>query len=95
LIYLIRTRYRAGDEANIMALRPPSTINRRAVAYLDMAEARAAIPPWLDASTPLRRIVRDYWRGEVAAQSAALGRLRARCEERGWSYESTVEALGS
>jgi hypothetical protein len=69
------------------------SINRRAVAYLDMAEAHAAIPPWLDATTPLRRIVRDYWRGEVQAQSVALARLRAVCAARGWSYESTVEAL--
>ena len=77
-----------------MALRPPSTINRRAVAYLDMAERRAVIPQWLDASTPMRRHVRDYWREEVAANSPALARLRDICAARGYSYDSTVEALG-
>lgn len=77
-----------------MALRPPSTINRRAVAYLDMAERRAVIPQWLDASTPLRRLVRDYWREEVRLNSPALARLRDICEQRGYDYDSTVEALG-
>lgn len=74
------------------ALRPPST-NSRAIAYLDMAEQHATIPQWLDASTPLRRLVRDYWRGEVACTSPALARLRSICEARGYSYELTVEAL--
>jgi hypothetical protein len=66
---------------------------KRANAYLRMAETNARIPQWLDASTPLRRLVRDYWRGEVAAQSAALARLAAICQARGYSYELTIEAL--
>jgi hypothetical protein len=40
-------------------------------------------------------IAADYWRGEVAAQSPALARLRGICEARGYSYELTIEALGS
>jgi 5S rRNA maturation endonuclease (ribonuclease M5) len=64
-------------------------------AWISSGLHSAVIPPWLDASTPLRRIVRDYWRGEVQAQSVALGRLRAMCAARGWSYEGVVEALGS
>jgi hypothetical protein len=32
-------------------------------------------------------------RGEVQAQSAAMGRLRGICGEKGWSYASVVEAL--
>jgi hypothetical protein len=67
---------------------------RRANAYLRMAEIGATIPLWMDASTPLRRLVRDYWRGEVAAQSPALTRLKAICETRGYSYALTLEALG-
>lgn len=58
-----------------------------------MAEANAKIPPWLDATTPLRRLVRDYWRGEVAANSPALARLRTICLARGYSYDATLEAL--
>ena len=76
-----------------MTYHRPLPNNPRAVAYLDMAQAGARIPDWLDASTPLRRIVRDYWRGEVAAGSPVLARLAAICAERGYSYESTVEAL--
>lgn len=38
-------------------------------------------------------IVTDYWRGEVAAQSAALARLERICQEQGYDYKATMEAL--
>jgi hypothetical protein len=54
---------------------------------------RAAAPWTSPDAAGLWVIVRDYWRGEVRAGSGALERLRRRCEEQGWDYGATVEAL--
>ncbi len=53
-----------------------------------------SVAPWISATTGYGAIVRAYWQGEVAAQSAALGRLRGLCARRGYGYDETVRALG-
>jgi hypothetical protein len=49
--------------------------------------------PWAAAASGLWADVRAYWQGELAAQSAALGRLQGICQAHGYDYEMTVEAL--
>lgn len=49
--------------------------------------------PWATDASGAWAEVRDYWRGEVAANSAALERLARICRERGYDYEATVEVL--
>ena len=58
-----------------------------------MAAKKKAIPQWLDATMPTRKIIRDYWQEEARLNSPALERLRQICEARGYSYELTVQAL--
>lgn len=53
----------------------------------------ASIPQWLDASTSLRRLVRDYWQTEARLQSSALERLRDICRDRGYNYMATIKEL--
>lgn len=55
--------------------------------------AVGVVAPWAVEASGLAAIVREYWAGEVARGSVALGRLERVCRERGWEYRMTVEAL--
>jgi DNA primase len=95
----------AGDTASIYWLDMLSNARRHRPYYSDPAQMledgqdlRAWVRVGLGGPEPMTftsQIVADYWRGEVAAQSSALTRLAAICQARGYSYELTIEALGS
>lgn len=52
-----------------------------------------AVAPWVSAADGPLSLVRDYWRGEVRTESAALARLESICRERGYNYQATIGAL--
>jgi len=93
----------AGDAASAYWLDVLPTARRLRPYYGDPAQmlqdgqdVRAWVQAGLGSPQPMSfssSIAADYWRGEVAANSPALERLRRICEQRGYSYDLTMEAL--